>query len=154
MLLSIDPFALSFSPLLKNQSLFLPPENLDLHPSLPLYLLHRSLRHIVVHRSRTTQVFILYFAVHVSVPAGAADSRLRVLFAAPPHVSRPRLLHRLWAKLQVLGPGPGIGGLRCWAALLRDGVSQGGLAATAKDELEDPRDLCHVFSSHFPSCQS
>lgn len=99
MLLRIDTFALSFSPLFKNQSLFLPPENPDLHPSLPLNILHRSLRHIVVHGSRTTQVSILYFAVYVSVPAGAADSRLRALFAAPPHVSRPRLLHRLWAGL-------------------------------------------------------
>jgi len=88
------------------------------------------------------------------VPAGAANSRLRLLSTAPPHVPRPRVLHRLWAGLQVLGPGPGLRGLRRWAALLRDGVPQGGLAATAQDELEDPRDLCHVFSPHLRSCHS
>jgi len=88
------------------------------------------------------------------MPAGAANSSLRVLSTAPPHVPRSGVLHRLWPGLQVLGPGPGLGGLRCWATLLRDGVSQGGLAATAQDELEDPRDLCHVFSPHLRSCQS
>ncbi|KAF7834288.1 putative serine/threonine-protein kinase dyrk2 [Senna tora] len=47
--------------------------------------------------------------------------------------------------LQVSGPGPNDAGLRRRAALLRDGVSQGCVAAAAQDELEGPRDLCHVF---------
>lgn len=86
------------------------------------------------------------------MPAGAADSRLRLLLAAASHVPRARVLHGLWAGLQVLGPGPGLRGLCRWAALLRHGVPQGGAAATAQDELEDPRDLRHVFSAHLCAC--
>lgn len=87
------------------------------------------------------------------MPAGASDPRLRLLSAPTPPVPRPRLLHGIWAGLQVFGPGADLCGLFCWASLLRHGVSQGGAAATAQDELEDPRDLCHVFFPHLRVCE-
>lgn len=86
------------------------------------------------------------------MPAGASNSRLRVLLTDAIDVPRACFFHRVWTRLEVFGPGPGVSGLFRWAPLLCDGVSQGGAAATAQDELEDPRDLCHVFSRRWFAC--
>ena len=74
-----DPFAFGLTPLQQNQSLFLTPKALNLHPSLPRHLLHHSLSFFLRHWPWTSQVFLLYFAVHVSFPAGSSNSRLRSL---------------------------------------------------------------------------
>lgn len=94
----------------------------------------------------TPEIFLLHFAIDLHLFTGDANPWIHLVSAAPGDVPGAGVLHRLWAGLEDVGPGPDLRRVCSRVALLCIGVPPDGSTPAAADELENSWDLRHVFS--------
>lgn len=68
------------------------------------------------------QIFLLHVAINLHLLAGNANPWIHLVSAVSGDVPGAGVLHRLWAGLENVGPGPNLRWVRSGFALLRVGV--------------------------------